>query len=425
MSEALSRREVLKALSAIGLVGVLSPKVLAANQQSKLVVVGGGFGGATAARFAKRLLPTLNVTLIEPSQTYIACPFSNLVIGGVRTLNQQMFSYDALRAEGIRVVPEMAVAVDSVARRVTLSNEAVLSYDKLVLAPGIDFRWQALDGYDQATAETIPHAWKAGVQTEMLKRQLHSMEDGGTVAISVTAAPFRCPPGPYERASVIAHYLKYNKPNARLIVLDSNERFSKQPLFLAAWRKNYGDRLEWRNPSNDGRVNSVDANTSTLHTDFDSVKADVINVVPPQQAGLIAQRAGVADQSGWCPVNALDFESSLQPGIHVIGDATIAAPMPKSAFAANAQAKVCAIQIVRAFAELEIEATTLANTCYSFITRDSAISVSDVYRNDGGELVSIKGAGGISPLDAPDEFRTREANQARDWFDTLTRETFL
>jgi NADPH-dependent 2,4-dienoyl-CoA reductase/sulfur reductase-like enzyme len=155
------------------------------------------------------------------------------------------------------------------------------------------------------------------------------------------------------------------------------------------------------------------------------VKADVINVVPPQQAGLIAQRAGVANQSGWCPVNALDFESSLQPGIHVIGDATIAAPMPKSAFAANAQAKVCAIQIVRAFAELEIEATTLANTCYSFITRDSAISVSDVYRNDGGELVSIKGAGGISPLDAPDEFRTREANQARDWFDTLTRETFL
>jgi NADPH-dependent 2,4-dienoyl-CoA reductase/sulfur reductase-like enzyme len=319
----------------------------------------------------------------------------------------------------------MAVAVDSVARRVTLSNEAVLSYDKLVLAPGIDFRWQALNGYDQATAETMPHAWKAGVQTEMLKRQLHSMQDGGTVAISVTAAPFRCPPGPYERASVIAHYLKHNKPNARLIVLDSNERFSKQPLFLAAWRKNYGDRLEWRNPSNDGRVNSVDANTSTLHTDFDSVKADVINVVPPQQAGLIAQRAGVANQSGWCPVNALDFESSLQPGIHVIGDATIAAPMPKSAFAANAQAKVCAIQIVRAFAELEIEATTLANTCYSFITRDSAISVSDVYRNDGGELVSIKGAGGISPLDAPDEFRTREANQARDWFDTLTRETFL
>lgn len=425
MKEPISRRDILKVLSAVGLTGLLSPKVLAANQRSKLVVVGGGFGGATAARFVKRLLPTLNVTLIEPSRTYIACPFSNLVIGGLRTLNQQMFTYDALTAEGIQVVPEMAVAVDPVARRVSLSNETVLNYDKLILAPGIDFRWNALEGYDQKAAETMPHAWKAGVQTEILKRQLYAMRDGGVVAISVTAAPFRCPPGPYERASVIANYLKHHKPKAKLVVLDSNERFSKQPLFLAAWAKHYGEMVEWRNPSNDGRVNSIDVKSNTLHTDFDSLKADVVNVVPPQQAGLIAQRAGVANESGWCPVNALDFESSLQPGIHVLGDATIAAPMPKSAFAANAQAKVCAIQVVRAFSELELEPTTLANTCYSFITPDSAISVSGVYRNDGGEFASVNGAGGISPHDSSDLFQRSEGVQARDWFDAITRESFL
>ena len=387
-------------------------------------VVGGGFGGATLARFAKRLLPSLRVTLIEPSSIYTACPFSNLVVGGLRTLNTQMFSYSALKSEGIQVVPAMAVDVDTIARRVTLSNNDVLSYDKLVLAPGIDFRWKALEGYDQKASLKMPHAWKAGVQTELLKQQLQAMPDGGVVAMSVTAAPFRCPPGPYERASVIANYLKNHKPGSKLLVLDSNERFSKQPLFLDAWQKHYDGIVEWRNPSNDGRVNSVDVESMTLQTDFDSIKADVINVVPPQQAGLIAHRAGVANDSGWCPINALNFESTQQPGVHVIGDATIAAPMPKSAFSANAQAKVCAIQLVRAFSELDIESTTLANTCFSFISEDRAISVSGVYHNKGGELKSVAGAGGISPVDATDELQKREARQARDWFETITKETW-
>lgn len=425
MSRAVSRRELLKTLSALGLAGLLSPAVLASSQTAKLVVVGGGFGGATVARSAKRLLPSLQVTLVEPSKIYVACPFSNLVIGGLRSLNAQMFSYDALSAEGITVLPEMAVDVDPVSRRVKLSNSAVLDYDKLVLSPGIDFRWDALEGYETDTVNTMPHAWKAGAQTEILKSQLHSMRDGGVVAMSVTAAPFRCPPGPYERASIIANYLKQNKPKSKLIVLDSNEQFSKQPLFLSAWKEHYGDMIEWRNPSNDGRVSRVESETMTLHTDFDSLKADVVNVVPPQQAGLIAARAGVTNESGWCPINAVNFESPLQAGIHVIGDATIAAPMPKSAFAANAQAKVCAIQVVRMFSELEIEPTTLANTCYSFVTDDKAISVSGVYHNQGGVLASVSGAGGISPRQAPDDLQVREALQARDWFETITRETFL
>ncbi|MFT4712989.1 MAG: NADPH-dependent 2,4-dienoyl-CoA reductase/sulfur reductase-like enzyme [Candidatus Azotimanducaceae bacterium] len=425
MSRSISRRELLKNLSALGLAGLLSPTVLASSQSAKLVVVGGGFGGATVARFAKRLLPTLQVSLVEPAKIYVACPFSNLVIGGLRSLNAQMFSYGALTAEGINVLPEMAIDVDPVARQVKLSNKAVLDYDKLVLSPGIDFRWGALEGYKADAVNTMPHAWKAGAQTEILKAQLQSMPDGGVVAISVTAAPFRCPPGPYERASIIGNYLKQHKPKSKLLVLDSNEKFSKQPLFLSAWEKHYGNLIEWRNPSNDGRVNRVDVKTMTLHTDFDSLKADVVNIVPPQQAGLIAQRAGVANESGWCPINAENFESPLQVGIHVIGDATIAAPMPKSAFAANAQAKVCAIQIVRMLSELEVEPTTLANTCYSFVTENKAISVSGVYHNQGGVLASVPGAGGISPRQAPDDLLMREAVQARDWFETITTETFL
>jgi len=420
-----SRRELLKGLTAIGLAGLYSPAVLAASSKARLVVIGGGFGGATAARFAKRLLPELQVTLIEPARHYIACPFSNLVVGGLRTLDAQMFSYQALTAEGIRIIPDMAVDVDPVARRVTLSNKQVLEYDKLVLAPGIDFRWNALEGYNDRAALKMPHAWKAGVQTEILRRQLQGMEDGGVVVMSITAAPFRCPPGPYERASIIANYLKQNKPKSKLILLDSNERFSKQPLFLEAWERHYAGLLEWRNPSNDGRVDRVDVDKMTLHTDFDSISADVVNIVPPQAAGIIAQKAGVTNESGWCPINAINFESTLQSQIHVIGDATIAAPMPKSAFSANAQAKVCAIQIARMFSGLDVEPTTLANTCYSFITADKAISVSGVYRNQGGVLASVAEAGGISPQQASDAFQQQEAKQARDWFTSVTTETFL
>lgn len=390
-----------------------------------MLVIGGGFGGATAARYARRLLPQLSVTLIEPNRQYTACPFSNLVLGGLRSLSAQTFTYAALAEEGIEVVPQAATDVDPVKRTVTLAGGRSLSYDRLILAPGIDFRWDDLNGYTREASTRMPHAWKAGPQTELLGDQLRAMDNGGVVAISVTAAPFRCPPGPYERASLVAQYLQVHKPRSKLIVLDSNDRFSKQPLFLQAWEQHYGDMLEWRSASNDGRVVRVDPGSMTLHTDFGALQADVVNIVPPQQAALIAQRAGTTDSSGWCPVNALSFESRLQPGVHIIGDATIAAPMPKSAFSANAQAKVCAIAVARLFAGLDAEATTLANTCYSFVAADEAISVSGVYRSDNATFANVAGAGGTSAPGAPTALRQREAAQARDWFSAITSETFL
>jgi NADPH-dependent 2,4-dienoyl-CoA reductase/sulfur reductase-like enzyme len=424
MRNGLSRRTLLASLASVGLGSVISPGGRTAAARASIVVIGGGFGGATAARFLARLLPDASVTLVEASQHYIACPFSNLVIGGLRDIRAQSFSYDALRAEGLTIARARATDVDTGARTVSLSTGATLSYDRLILSPGIDFRWDALEGYTEETAQRLPHAWKAGSQTLLLRDQLRAMPDEGVVLISVTAAPFRCPPGPYERASLIAGYLANNKPRAKLIILDSNEKFSKQPLFQSAWREHYGDLVEWRGAADFGGVIRVDAEAMQLHTDFETETGDVINVVPPQQAGEIAHRAGAVDATGWCPIDATSFESTRVAGVHLVGDATIAAPMPKSAFSANQQAKVCAIQVARLMAGLGPEPTTLANTCYSYTTADTAISVSGVYTSDGGEFSNVPGAGGISPAGAQEELRRREGRQAADWFRTITGETF-
>ena len=435
MSTGLSRRRFnagLRSLGAgalaagvLGLDALAAPAVTTASSSARIVLVGGGFGGATCARFLKRLLPGATVTLVEPSATYVACPFSNLVVVGLRPLEAQVFGHDALAREGIVVLRDSATDVDTQARTVTLAQGGRVPYDRLVLAPGIDFRWGALAGYVEAASARMPHAWKAGPQTLLLHDQLRAMPEGGVVAISVTAAPFRCPPGPYERASLIAEFLQRHKPRAKLLVLDSNSQFSKQPLFLQAWRERYEGIVQWRSAADDGRVNRVDAASMTLYTDFDEVRADVVNVVPPQQAGAIAARAGVVDATGWCPVDPVSFASTLQPYVHVIGDAIIGAPMPKSAFSANAQAKVCAIQMARQLAGLAAEPTTLANTCYSYVAEDAAISVSGMYHTGGGAFADVAGAGGISPLQAPDGLRQREALQARDWFAAITHEAFL
>src|SRR5205085_3584691 len=257
----------------------------------------------------------------------------------------QQFDYQKIAAGQVALPFSPATAIDQQARMVTLMNGARLPYDRLVLAPGIDIRWDGLPGYNEAAAEQMPHAWKAGDQTLLLRRQLEAMADGGTVVISAPANPFRCPPGPYERASLIAYYLKTNKPRSKLIILDAKDAFSKQRLFQNAWKELYPN-LEWVSLSHGGNVNAVDAATKTLKTDFADHKADVANVIPPQKAAAIAQTAGVADRSGWCPVDPVTFESKLVPNIHVIGDAAIMGGMPKSAFSANAQAKVCAAAVV-------------------------------------------------------------------------------
>lgn len=392
--------------------------------RARVVVIGGGFGGATAARTLRRIDPTLDVTLVEQDPVFTACPFSNAVIVGLRDIAAQEFRYDAIAAEGVRVVPLAATGVDPVTRRVSLADASVLGYDRLILAPGIDIAWGALPGYTEAAAERMPHAWRAGAQTLVLRRQLESMDDGGVVILSVPPNPFRCPPGPYERASLIAWYLKTHKPRSKLIVLDAKDRFSKQSLFQEGWARLYPGLLEWVGLSDGGNVTAVDAAAMTLKTDFADHKADVANVVPPQRAGVIAVAAGVADRSGWCPIDPVTFESRLVPGIHVIGDAAIAGAMPKSAFAANAQAKVCALAVTRLLGGAVVDEPRLINTCYSLLAPGDGISVAGVYRPANGVLTEIKGAGGTSPMGASQVRHAQEAAYAEAWFRTIGAEAF-
>ncbi len=415
-----TRRTFLKLTAAAS----LAPAVASAQGAGRVVVVGGGFAGATCARTIKKLDAKLTVTLVEPNKTFTACPFSNGVIAGLRELRQQQFGYDGVVRDGVISAQTSAGSIDVSAKTVTLADGARLSYDRLVLAPGIDLNWSGLPGYIEAAAEKMPHAWKAGPQTLLLRRQLEAMEDGGLVVISAPANPFRCPPGPYERASLIAYYLKTKKPKSKLLLLDAKDAFSKQKLFQNAWAQLYPGLIEWVSLSQGGKVTSVDPATLTFVTDFARHKASVANVIPPQKAGAITAQAGVADRTGWCPVEPVAFESTLQPGIHVLGDAAIMGGMPKSAFAANAQAKVCAAAVVARLAGKEPVDPRLINTCYSLVAPDYGITVAGVYRPDKGQLADIAGAGGISPIEADAAFRAQEAVYAEGWFRTITAETF-
>jgi sulfide dehydrogenase [flavocytochrome c] flavoprotein chain len=416
----LDRRTLLQSAAITGLAALL-PARAAAQSTARVVVVGGGFAGATCARELKR--SGLAVTLVEPSATYTACPFSNGVLAGLRPLSAQQFGYDALKRDGITVAAQNATRVDPQAKQVTLADGGTLPYDRLVLAPGIDLRFDALPGYNEEAAQTLPHAWKAGEQTTLLRRQLEAMDDGGTVVIAAPANPFRCPPGPYERASLIAYYLKTQKPRAKLIILDAKDTFSKQKLFQDAWKALYPN-LEWVSLSSGGKVTEVDVKDKTLVTEFGRHKASVANVIPPQRAGLIAPIAGVADRSGWCPIDPVTFESKQQPGIHVVGDACIAGGMPKSAFSANAQAKVCAAAVASLLRGETPVQPKLINTCYSLIAPDYGITVAGVYRPANGVLTDVEGAGGVSPAEAPASFRSLEATYADTWFQTITTEVF-
>jgi NADPH-dependent 2,4-dienoyl-CoA reductase/sulfur reductase-like enzyme len=418
-----TRRAFLRGSVATGSAVLLAAPGLG-QAKARVVVLGGGFAGATCARELQRADSRFAVTLVEENPIYTACPFSNSVIAGLRDIAAQRFGYDMLRNAGIAVLQDRASSVDPQKRLVSLNGGSALGYDRLLVAPGIDIRWDALPGYDEAAAEVMPHAWKAGEQTLLLRRQLEAMADGGTVVISAPANPFRCPPGPYERASLIAHYLKTKKPRSKLIVLDTKDSFSKQRLFQAAWQQLYPGLLEWVSLSNGGKVTSVDPATRALVTDFATYKADVANVIPPQRAGQIAAIAGVADQTGWCPIDPVTFESRLQANIHVIGDAAIAGAMPKSAFAANAQAKVCAAAVTALLRDETPSPPKLINTCYSLVAPDFGISIAGVYHPVNGQLADVEGAGGVSPTDAPPDFRALEATYAAAWYRTITAETF-
>jgi NADPH-dependent 2,4-dienoyl-CoA reductase/sulfur reductase-like enzyme len=414
-------------LAALGASGALAlaPSIVR-GAAGRVVVVGGGFGGATAAKYLKRFDPALDVTLVEPAARFYTCPFSNLVLGGLRDMATIGHGYDELVSRyGITHVRVSAEAIDTTAKTVTVSGGEKLEYDRLLLSPGIDIKWGALAGYDMAAAEKAPHAWKAGAQTELLRRQLEAMEDGGVFVLVAPENPFRCPPGPYERASMVAHYFKTHKPRSKVLILDAKDRFSKQDLFVQGWQEVYGDMIEWVPVSMDGKVVRVDANAREVETEFGTRhKAAVLNVVPPQKAGNIAAAAGLVDEAGWAPIQPRTFESTLAPDVYVVGDASIAAPMPKSGFCANSQGKVAAAAIVASLAGREAPEPSWANTCYSTIAPDYGISVAGVYAVAEGKIVQVPGSGGVSPMDASAEFRKLEAEYAVGWYESVASDTW-
>jgi len=416
-----TRRDAVRGIAAVGLASAF-PAPSIAQAAARVTVIGGGFGGASCARALKRMDAGLQVTLVEANRFFVCCPFSNEVIAGLRELEAQQFGYDRIAAEGVTVVASAAAKIDPHARSIGLANGWALGYDRLVLAPGIDLRFDALPGYDEAAATRMPHAWKAGEQTLLLRKQLEAMEDGGVVVLAAPAAPLRCPPAPYERASLIAHYLKNKKPRSKILILDAKDGFSQQKLFEAAWNELYPGMIERIGLSQGGRVTSVDPATNAIVTDFGNYTAAVANVIPPQKAGRIAEIAGAADNTGWCPIDPVTFASPLVPNVHVIGDACIAGGIPKSASAATAQGKACAAVIVNLLSGNSPEAPRLTGACFNTVAPGYAFSQSGIYQPKGDQFAEIEGS--VSPIDAPREVRAHEAEQAFDWFKTITVDTF-
>ncbi len=379
----ITRRDFVYSVGALGAAtSVLGWPALgqAKTAGGRVVVIGGGFGGASCAKYLRRLSADIDVTLVERDLKFMTCPFSNAVLGGLYDMDFITHDYKALRDDhGVRVVHDSAVDIDPDARKVRLDCGSQLAYDRLVVSPGIDFQWDEIEGYDEAASKAMPHAWKAGKQTKLLRKQLEAMPDGGTVIIAAPANPFRCPPGPYERASLIAHYLKHNKPRSKILIFDAKPKFSKQPLFEQGWEALYPGMIEWIGETDGGAIEGVDVKAMTVNPTFgEPTRGDVVNVIPPQKAGAIAEVAGLTDDNGWCPIDQGTFESRLQKHVHVIGDAATAAPMPKSGFAASSQGKVCATAIVASLSGRELPAPSLVNTCYSLVGPDYGISVAAV-----------------------------------------------
>jgi sulfide dehydrogenase [flavocytochrome c] flavoprotein subunit len=430
MTRTTSRRDVLKLAGAITVAGII-PRARA-QARGKIVVVGGGFGGATCARYLLRAAPGLDVTLVEPNAQFATCPFSNTVLGGINGMDFITHGFDGLRRHGVNVVQDSVTQITSDAKVLRLGGGGTLPYDRLIMSPGIDFKWGKIEGYDEAASEIMPHAWKAGPQTALLRRQLEAMEDGGVVVIAPPPNPFRCPPGPYERASLIAHYLKNEKPRSKILILDAKDSFSKRGLFTEGWEQLYPGMIEWVALSEGGNVVRVDPSTMTVYTEFDEHKADVANIIPPQRANRIVDSAkprfsesGLTDGGDWCPISQVTFESTVVPGIHVLGDAAIAGAMPKSGFSANSQAKVCAYAVAALQSGDTAPSGSFINTCYSLLSADYGISVAAVYRlDDKRKIVKVEGSGGVSPTGASAEFRRQEAEFANGWYASITSEMY-
>lgn len=396
-------------------------EIMPKGSARRVVVVGGGYGGTIAAKYIRMMDPSIEVVLVERNDHFVSCPFSNLYIGGILPdLSSLTIKYDKLIANhGIKFVQAEVTAIDPAAHTV-VTSKGTLKYDRLVISPGIDFRTEEIEGYNAQTPEIMPHAWKAGPQTVLLRKQLEAMKDGGTVVLAVPLSPFRCPPGPYERTSMIARYLKQHKPKSKIIVVDANPDIaSKGPLFKKGWDMHYKGIIDYRKASKVTAINA--ANKSVLIEGLDEVKGDVVNLIPPQRAANIAVQAGlVGDDKKWCPIVADTFESTKHKDIHVIGDASIAGAMPKSGYSANSEAKVCATNIVNLMNGRPVTPLSGINTCYSYITDDEAISVAAVYASKDGQIIAVPNSGGVSPADW--SMVKTEATYAKSWLRNILTE---
>ena len=383
----LSRRQFLKT-SGLGVAAFGALRAPAFGQaRRRVIVIGGGWGGATAAKYLRLSDPSIEVTLLEPNKEFISCPFSNLVLAGVESLKNLTLTYDGLRKHGVRIRHEAAAAIEPDKRRVRVGKDS-LEYDRLIVSPGIDFQWEQIEGL-AAAKDTVLHAWKAGPQTVQLAKQIQSMSDGGVVVMTVPPVAYRCPPGPYERASMIGWYLKTKKPKSKLIVLDANKDIvSKTGLFKAVF-KDYSANLDYR-PAQ--KIEKIDVGAKEITTDTgDKVKYDVVNVIPPQRAGAIAVEADlVGADKRWCEVDHVTYESLKQKNIHVVGDATIGLPVPKSGNVANAMGKICATAVVSRLNGKEPAVIAPGNTCYSWVSDKEAIAVVNSYKIENGKVVQIE-----------------------------------
>jgi len=422
----MNRRHFLRWLGAASALGALRvPSLAFPKSGARVIVVGGGFGGVTCAKYLKRFDSSLSVTLVSATKKFATCPFSNTVIGGMKSMDFITHGYDKLSSvHGVKVVNDTVTTVDSASKKIKTAGGKSMAYDRLVLSPGIDFKWDAIEGYSEAASQQMPHSWHGGAQTALLRKQLEAMPNGGLVVIAPPGNPFRCPPGPYERASLIAHYLKKNKPRSKILILDAKDKFSKQPLFQDAWEDLYPDLIEWVPGSQGGKIDRVDVKGMTVYAGGDKHKAAVVNIIPPQKAASIAFKAGLTNEKGWCPVNQKTFESKIKPGIHVIGDASIAGKMPKSGYAASSQGKVCAAEIVAALRGESVGASSWVNTCYSLVAPEYGISVAAVYRLTDKGIMPVKGAGGVGDREAPMQQRKMEAIYAEGWYKSITSDMF-
>lgn len=400
---ALTRREFIQWLSASAGLSAMAGCAVTEEGGSagRVVVIGGGYAGATAAKYIRMWAPDVGVTLVERNPTFISCPMSNLVLGGNARIEDLTVGYEGLRNRGVKLMRDEALAVDPAKRQVRLASGATLEYDRLVVAPGIDFLYDGIPGLKSAEAQNrVLHAWKAGPQTLALRKQLESMRDGGVFVMHIPMAPYRCPPGPYERVCQVADYLKRAKPRSKIIVLDSNPDItSKKGLFLQSWDGPYKGMIDYRPNS---ELQDVDVKGMTVKLTFDNVKGDVLNVVPPHRAGDIAQQAGLINANQrWCGIDWLSCESTAVKGIHVLGDATLSAPaMPKSGSMANQHGKMCAAALVALMKGGAVPTNpVIMNTCYSMVDGRSAMHVTSIHKYDPAQktMVPVKGAGGVSP----------------------------